>query len=353
MKVYKLILVAILCLTNVKCKLTFSSEDKITTEPPITVCPDIDDIRPATSLLPCISDFERTPLKMSYVHGGWFGPSPNYRLSIELERDYDKVYAKVDTPNCKMNGTVSINDYIELSELTSDVEVQFLDARIIDAGNEYMDIFDSDAEERLFLRVSDLSYKKPIVRDESKAQAIRSQVNKIADKVLSNCIDGSSVVSAHLRENIQPITFAVDPEALRPHSKYKITIQDLRIEHLKFGTRIYGYRTIVGPTQNCQTKIDSTITNDSNWRAATAAIKIVHSEAMCSTVMGASDEDWRIVFPNNPKQLHTKLANGTADMGFFGCQYGDRVQNAKELEVLLNAALKKAKTVCEYTNTTY
>lgn len=336
MKLFKIILGAALCLSTVNCKIHFSKDGEIIDDP----CKTPTGTDRTMDLQVC--DLESAPTKIEYFHGGWYGYGtlPNHRLSLTLTRRGIGVSGHAESPTCKIDGVVDINEFLALDQLSTDVKTVIQEDNIIDAGDESLAISDDDGTEKIFLRTSDGGYKKPLVRDQTDADAIRKQVNKIADALLANCEIDDPIVRVVLTERIDTKTFVADKDATLPHKKFDLTVQDIRIQ-LSGATdsSINGYRIVTKPTERCTTKISSAVSDFAEWRKSAALITFDHSSPTCAVGQGASQEDWRIVFPQNPKRLSVSKLSGTSDSGLFGCQYSDRVSGSESFEVLVNAAL--------------
>ncbi|MCC6138499.1 MAG: hypothetical protein IT287_07685, partial [Bdellovibrionaceae bacterium] len=105
MKFYKFILGAVLSMTTVSCKVLFDDGGK--KDPPPPICKTTDENVLKTSCTPVPYDLKKTPLKVQFFHGGWYGPSPNFALNMSIVRDSYEITATVETPECKASASVS------------------------------------------------------------------------------------------------------------------------------------------------------------------------------------------------------------------------------------------------------
>lgn len=294
----------------------------------------------------CKTDLETTPEKVTYFDGGWYGPSPNYRLEMELTRTGGQVSAKVKTPSCSITADVLAADYIKLDDVSSGVPVKIETITMVDGGDEILKVTESGKLFELHLKLGDSSTGKPVVRDSADAVAIRNQINLIADKALSKCPAAVAINKLWLRENVSDAG-AVDHRMLIPNPRFEIKIQDIRVTHEAAGTRIQGYRTIVQMDKTCQVQVNSVIVNNASWKTATKKVSIERTDVICMRAPGAEHEDdMRVLFPQNPKKLSLYYTSGKIEHGFFGCENRDQVRNSSDFETLVSNFLNAKQATC-------
>lgn len=347
MKVYKFIIGVAFCLSTVACKVDVS-DDGDTSNPP-TPCDKKNqgDGLLQTSCTPIeVYDLEGTPDKVHFFHGGWFGANPDFSLNMTIVRTGKKLEASVETPNCKITGTVEPAYYFYLNKLTTNVKTFVDNSQTVDRGDEVITLTSGRISESLYLRNGDGSYKKQVVKFSADAETIRKHVQRIADAILVNCNKQDTHHRILLRQNVSP-TSQVDTKALVPHPRYDIIIDDLRVTTAVSGIHISGYRVIVNLAKTCKTEIDLRVSADVQWKQAIAQASIEKSELICARALALpSDEDMRVFMPTYPRRATILSASGTRATGLFGCEHSPRAIGFEQLEALLTATLTTQSTVC-------
>lgn len=325
----------VLCVSTVNCDYLLNGNDGKNSPVPLPL--------PCTDA--CKTDLEQTPEAISYFNGGWYGPFPNYKIKMDLKRVGQKVTAKIEVPTCTVEGDVKPVDYVALDKLATDVTTYISGVQMIDGGDEVLTFADGDTEEKLYLKVSDSSYQKPIVKNASDVEAIRNQLQVIADSVLVHCAKTDATYKIWLREHVSA-SAVVDADMLVPHPRFTINIQDIRVSHETTGIRIDGFRRVVKMNETCQWSINKHISNDTAWRLAMAKVSIERSEVICDMAQGSSPDDIRVIFPKYPKVLSMYKKSGKVESTQFGCNARERVANADDFERLVNQYLTAQSPVC-------
>jgi predicted transcriptional regulator len=286
---------------------------------------------------------------IEYSHGGWYPApdTPNFDLYLVLTRSGDKVQGLAHTPKCKVSGGVSLQNFQELNQLIKSAKTTISDQGMIDGGDEYVKLKKSDSEQKIFVSTGDSSYKKPVMLSED-ANRVRVKVDSIADKILQNCNGNSRDLPTMvwLKENVSDQAVADQLVAQSMVRPYELTVQDIRIQFTTTGTNISGYKMISGYNQQCITKINTTISGDSDWRNAAQSIKFEKRGEICQRALGVFPGDEWLYNLRYPKNLSLYFANDKVEKGFFGCENSSQVLFSETLLKLLDSALKDQKTEC-------
>ncbi|MCB9072825.1 MAG: hypothetical protein H6623_04320 [Bdellovibrionaceae bacterium] len=322
MKVLKISLLSLVTVfATVNCKIKFNGSG------------DIVDIYDDSSL----SD------RIDYVYqaGYMVGPTEDDNISLSLVRTGHSVQGSAVGAACQATAKVDLAEFSKLDALIKNAQTTLGQGILFDGGTEYVDLTSANDVSRIFLKNGSGSFKKPVMNS-ADAENVRARVDAIAERILADCTHGSSdIKSVWLQQNLlnQVVVDPPPPTNSNKNTPVKFvnytTINDLHVDIGQSSVRVHGYREIRSEKSDCKTSVDTRVSNPQDWINAINMIKIQSSDVVCM-----------IAQQDGPQMLTLYHNSGASELGYFGCQFQDRVIGGEQFLKLMDDLLARQDQLC-------